>query len=73
MLIYGLFFKEKTMMLTLNLWTLLSLWWQATSKYVGTAWIMDELYVAWLIFLMNLICINHVWLHNGGRHLLKLM
>ena len=48
-------------MLILNLWTFLSLWWQATSKYVETAWIMDELYVAWLIFLMNLICINHVW------------
>ena len=30
-------------------------------------------YVAWLILLMNLICINHVWLHNGGRHLLELL
>ena len=25
----------------LNLWTFLSLWWQTTSKYAGTAWIMD--------------------------------
>ena len=30
------------MMLTLNLWTFLSLWWQATSKHAETAWIMDE-------------------------------
>ena len=22
---------------------------------------------------MNLLCINHVWLHNGGRHLLELL
>jgi hypothetical protein len=39
MLIYGLFSREKMMMLTLNLWTFLSLWWQATSKYA--AGIMD--------------------------------
>ncbi|XP_066390060.1 polycomb group protein EMF2B-like isoform X3 [Miscanthus floridulus] len=32
--------REK-MMLTLNLWTFLSLWWRVTSKYAGTAWIMD--------------------------------
>ena len=30
-------------------------------------------YVAWLILLMNLICINRILLHNGGRHLLELL
>jgi len=74
MLIYGLFFREKMMMI-LNLWTFLSLWWQATSKYAETVWIMHGWtnYVAWLILLMNLMCINHVWLHNSGRDLLELI
>ena len=30
-------------------------------------------YVAWLTLLMNLMCINHVWLHNSERDVLKLM
>ena len=30
-------------------------------------------YVAWLILLVNLMCINHVWLHNSGRDLLELI
>ena len=60
------------MILTLNMWTFLSLWWQATSmlELYDHGWTS---YIAWLILLMNLICINHVWLYNGRRHLLKLM
>jgi len=61
------------MILTLNIWTFLSLWWQATYSMLelhDRGWTS---YVAWLILSMNLICINHVWLHNDGRHILELM
>ena len=61
------------MILTLNIWTFLSLWWQATVNMLELHDHGWTSYVKWLILLMNLICINHVWLHNGERHLMELM